>query len=252
MKILILLCLFSFSSFAFDQDHKALDKVLKDHVIFKGNQSLVNYKAIKNKPSELEQYLKDLSAVKKSQFDSWTAGNKLAFLINAYNAFTLKLIVDNYPTKSIKDIGTLFKSPWKKKFFKLFGKETHLDEVEHVMIRKNFDEPRIHFAVVCASIGCPPLHRFAFTGNQLEKQLKEATRVFLMDKNKNSYDPLKKKLRLSKIFKWYGDDFNKKYGSYLKFVSTRITEDKKGQALIAKDDVSSSWNSYDWGLNEIK
>jgi len=254
MKIFILVSLsfLSFSGFAFDQNHKVFDQLLKENVVFKGQQSLVNYKSLKKNPAKLNEYLTSLSSVKKAEFDSWTAGNKLAFLINVYNAFTLKLIIDNYPTKSIKDLGTLFKSPWKKKFFKLFGKETHLDEVEHVMIRKNFDEPRIHFAVVCASIGCPPLHRFAFTGNLLEKQLKEATKVFLMDKDKNSYDPIKKKLKLSKIFKWYGDDFNKKYGGYLKFVSTRITSDKKHQGLIAKDSVSSSWNSYDWNLNETK
>ena len=244
--------LFAGSSFAFDQSHKDFDSILKAHVSYKGSQSYVDYKTIKANPVALDKYLSSLSAVKKEDFDKWTAGNKLAFLINAYNAFTIKLIVKNYPVQQIKDLGSFLKSPWKIKFFKLSGKETHLDEVEHVMIRKNFDEPRIHFSVVCASIGCPPLHDFAFTGNGLEKQLKKATAAFLGDKEKNSYDAKKKKLRLSKIFKWYGDDFKKKYGSYLKFVSTRITTSKADQDLIAKDKVSSSWNSYDWNLNGKK
>lgn len=252
MKIFLISLLISTKVLAFDQAHKSFDKLLKETVSYKGSQSLVDYKKIKKNPAALNSYLDSLSTVKKEEFDSWTAGNKLAFLINAYNAFTIKLIVDNYPTKSIKDLGSFLKSPWKKEFFKLFGKSTHLDGIEHDMIRKKFDEPRIHFSVVCASIGCPPLHNFAFTGNGLEKQLKAATKAFLMDTNKNSYNPKKKKLRISKIFKWYGDDFNKKYGSYLKFISTRITKDKEAQKLIAKDEISSSWNSYDWNLNEKK
>jgi hypothetical protein len=250
MKIFLLSFLVSLNLFAFDHSHGGLDKILKEAVSFEGNQSFIDYKKIKTDQAPLKSYLASLSSVKKSKYENWNAGERLAFLINAYNAFTIKLIVDNYPVQSIKDLGGFLKSPWKKEFFTLFGKQTHLDGIEHDMIRKKFDEPRIHFAVVCASIGCPPIQKFAFKASEMEKQFKIATKTFLMDTKKNSYDKKKKKLRLSKVFKWYGDYFNKKYGSYLKFISTRITEDKGLQKKIANDKVNSSWNSYDWGLNE--
>ena len=245
MKIFFLTLLLSFNTFAFDHTHSELDKLLKGTVSFKGKQSYVDYKKIKKDPKALDAYLGSLSAVSKKEFDKWGAPDRLAFLINTYNAFTLKLIVNGYPTKSIKDLGSFLSSPWKKKFFKLFGKETHLDNVEHDMIRKDFNEPRIHFAVVCASIGCPPLLDFAFTGKKIENQFQKATAFFLGDKAKNSYDPKKKKLRLSKIFKWYGDDFKERHGSYVNFVAPYFS-------IKNPKDVSVSWNSYDWGLNEKK
>ena len=249
MKTFFLSFFVSLNLFAFDHNHSEFDKLLKETVSFEKKQSFVDYKKIKANPSPLKKYLSSLSAVKKSEFENWNAGERLAFLINAYNAFTIKLIVDNYPTQSIKDLGGFLKSPWKKEFFTLFGKQNHLDGIEHEMIRKKFDEPRIHFAVVCASIGCPPIQSFAFRASEIEKQFQIATKTFLLDPEKNSYDKKKKKLRLSKIFKWYGDDFNKKYGSYLKFISTRITEDPGLQKKIAAGEVNSSWNSYDWALN---
>lgn len=249
MKTFVFSLFLCFSAFAssktnFDHSHGSFERILKDVVVYDGKQSLVKYNDLKKSPRALNVYLSSLSAVSKSDFDSWKADDRLAFLINAYNAFTLKLIIDGYPTKSIKDLGSFLKSPWKKKFFKLFGKETHLDDVEHVMIRKNFDEPRIHFAVVCASIGCPPLHDFAFTGKELNKQLEKATKFFLEDKNKNSYNKKKNKLSLSKIFKWYGDDFKNKHGSFVKFVSPYLG--------VTTKDPKVSWKSYDWGLNEKK
>lgn len=252
MKTFFLSFFVSLNLFAFDHNHSEFDKLLKETVSFEKKQSFVDYKKIKANPSPLKKYLSSLSAVKKSEFENWNAGERLAFLINAYNAFTIKLIVDNYPTQSIKDLGGFLKSPWKKEFFTLFGKQNHLDGIEHDMIRKKFDEPRIHFAVVCASIGCPPIQSFAFRASEIEKQFQIATKTFLLDPEKNSYDKKKKKMRLSKIFKWYGDDFNKKYGSYLKFISTRITEDPGLQKKIAAGEVNSSWNSYDWALNEKK
>lgn len=249
---LIFLILASFKLFAFDHSHKSFDKILKDNVSFLGYQSSFNYKNLKSDTKLLDQYLSGLSKVKKSKFDSWSRDNRLTFLINSYNAFTIKLILDNYPVKSIKDLGGLFLGPWKKRFFTLFEKEENLDSVEHVMIRKNFDEPRIHFAVVCASIGCPSLQNFAFKSSELEKQFKLVTKSFLNNTAKNSYDVKKKKLKLSKIFKWYGGDFKNKYGSYLSFVSTRITDHKPSHQLIAKDKVKRSWTNYDWALNEQK
>ena len=149
-----------------DHDHQAWTVFLKRHVKMGENASTVNYKAIKSGPSSLTEYLLSVEGVSQEDFDHFSENEKLAFLINAYNAFTVKLIVDHYPVKSIKDIGSFLSSPWKKKFFRLLGKERHLDNIEHDMIRKQFNEPRIHFAVNCASIGCPALQDEAFVASR--------------------------------------------------------------------------------------
>ncbi|MGL1903800.1 MAG: DUF547 domain-containing protein [Fibrobacterales bacterium] len=164
---------------------------------------------------------------------------KLAYLINAYNFYTLKLIVDNYPVKSIKDLGGVFSSPWSKEFIPLFKgfNNVSLDDIEHKMIRKEFDEPRIHFAVVCASIGCPPLRNEAFTAQNLPQQLQSQAVTFLKDPSKNYIKGTK--LYLSKIFDWYGSDFDKQHGSYLKFI----------QNILDTKHNDIEWLDYDWNLN---
>jgi hypothetical protein len=232
----------------FDHTHQAFDQLLKKHVTFKGYQSLVDYKGLKK--STLDKYLDTLKNVTSKQFEGWDKNNQLAFLINSYNAFTLKLIVQNYPVKSIKDLGGFLSSPWRKKFFKLFGKKTHLDHIEHELIRKNFDEPRIHFAVVCASIGCPPMQNFAFQGLLLEAQLEKAIVPFLLDINKNKLDPAKKTLYVSKIFKWYGSDFDKKFGHYLNFLAPRLTQDPTQLKELKSKKWDIEYTDYSWKLNE--
>ncbi|OIQ17892.1 MAG: hypothetical protein BM556_10730 [Bacteriovorax sp. MedPE-SWde] len=250
LKLLLAISLFlmSYMSFAFDHTHVTWNRILDNHLSFKGPQSLFNYKKLKANQRDFYNYLSEISAVSKEEFDKFSQDQQLAFLINAYNAFTVKLIVDNYPLKSIKDLGGLFKSPWKKKFFKLFGKKAHLDRLEHKMIREWYSEPRIHFAVVCASLGCPPLAKKAFTAKNLETLLEEQSLSFINDKTKNSIS--NGKLRISKIFKWYGDDFEGVYGSYLDFIAERITKDRSIQKKISNGEISTSWNDYDWNLNE--
>ena len=236
----------------FDQSHLMWSQVLQKVVKKSGNTSTVNYKEIKSDPSQLNAYLKTLESVSEEKFSRFSNDEKLAFLINAYNAFTLKLIVDHYPVKSIKDTGSLFASPWKRKFFHLFGEERHLDNVEHDMIRKWFNEPRIHFAVNCASIGCPALRNEAFTASQLDKQLEEASVDFLSDKTRNRFNPDTKKLELSSIFKWYGSDFPKKFGSLETFLAPRITSNPEHQKIIREKKADLSYLDYDWSLNEEK
>lgn len=237
MKLFLILIL-SFAASAFDHSHKIFNDVLSKRVQFKGHQSLVDYKGLKSKPKALNEYLKSLSSVSKSEYNQFSSKQKLSFLINAYNAFTLKLIIDHYPVKSIKDIGSIFSSPWKKEFFKLFGKEMNLDTIEHGMIRKDFKEPRIHFAVNCASIGCPSLAKSAFVAENLNSQLEAAAMNFLKNKDKNY--ALKNTLKLSKIFDWYGGDFEN-LGGVEVYIKSKLG--LKGKYKI-------DYLDYDWNLNE--
>jgi hypothetical protein len=191
--------------------------------------------------------------VSKSQFKQWTQAQRLSFLINAYNAFTLKLIIDHYPVESIKDIGGFFRSPWKIKFFAFFGIETHLDYIEHELIRgRDYAEPRIHFALVCASVGCPKLQTQAYTAERLESMLETAAKTFLRDTSRNRYDTANNTVYLSSIFKWYGDDFAAKAGSVEKFVASYITDDPQARQRIRSKQVGVDYLEYDWTLNDAK
>ena len=239
--------IFCQDSFPFDHSHRAYGEILKDHLFLKENQALVDYRKLKNSPDRLNSYLNSLSKVSSKEFKTWEKNHKLAFLINAYNAFTLKLIISNYPVKSIKDIGTIFAGPWKKKFFSLFGQKTHLDHVEHKLIRKQFREPRIHFALNCASISCPNLQKFPFTGDQLDNQLHKSAKFFLQDTKKNYLG--NGSLFISKIFKWYGKDFNISDNNYKSFIAELITENESLRKRINMGSIKIRYLDYDWGLN---
>ena len=124
------------NNYAFDHSHSSFQKVLDQYIVQNGSQTLIKYQKLKISPSGLNQYLAQLTAVKKTEFDSWSKSQQLSILINAYNAWTIKLIMDNYPVDSIKDIGTFFTSPWKKKFFKWLGQDSYLDYLEHGKLEK--------------------------------------------------------------------------------------------------------------------
>ena len=243
----IVFLMFSSTAFAFDHTHQKWDEVLKQFVEHRGETTVVDYKALKESPQKLNEYLKSLSAVSKSEYEKFSKNEKLAFLINAYNAFTLKLIINHYPVESIKDIGSLFSSPWKIKFFRLLGTEMNLDDIEHGTIRANFDEPRIHFTVNCASIGCPSLRTEAFVASRLEQQLEQAPVDFLTDESRNRFDPDTDTLYLSQIFKWYGDDF-KNVGGVRAFVADRMTTDSKLKEKIKT--AKLEYLDYNWKLNK--
>lgn len=236
----------------FDQEHSVWNGLLKNYVVDHGTYSEVRYRQIKQSASNtLNEYLQSLSAVSKSQFDGWSQAQRLAFLINAYNAFTVKLIVDHYPVNSIKDLGGFFTSPWKIEFFTLFGEKTYLDHVEHDLIRgQDYHEPRIHFALVCASVGCPKLQNRAYTAQRLETMLESASETFLRDTTRNRYDAADNTLYLSSIFKWYGKDFAAKAGSVKQFVAQYISDDPKIQQRIRSRDVNVEYLDYDWSLND--
>ncbi|MDF3819652.1 DUF547 domain-containing protein [Leptospira sp. 96542] len=231
----------------FDHKHDLWDALLKQHV----KNGLVSYKGFQKDAQNLDLYLQSLSKVTESEYQKFSETERLAFLINAYNAFTVKLILDHYPISSITDIGSPISklnlargTPWKTDFFVLLGKKRHLDWIEHEKLRKDFSEPRIHFAIVCASIGCPNLMSEAYRAKTLEKQLQAGKIGFLKNPKKNSYNKEKNILYLSSIFKWFESDFTKK-GSLVSFV-------QDGFDVPIAENVKIEYNDYSWVLNELK
>jgi len=242
----------------FDHDHGIYDQLLKEIVVSHGHQTDVDYRELNQNPAPLNRYIREIESVRKDNFDNWNRDQKLAFLINAYNALTLKLIDQHYPgIDSILDLGGLiFSSPWDREFFTLFGKPATLNFIEHELIRENFNEPRIHFAVNCASLGCPPLQPDAYVADRLDQQLEYATRQFLSDPERNRYNTDTKKLELSSIFTWYKEDFIKPAGSVAEYVAPYITDDPEIRKQIKSraSGISSinfiEYLDYDWSLND--
>ena len=245
---------------AFDHQHVQFSALLKQNVGWNaaGTASAVDYAALKAKPAALNAYTAALSEVSAVQLAKFSKLERRAFLINAYNAFTLQLILTKYPDlASIKDLGGLFSSPWKKAFVPLLGQTRSLDNIEHTLIRgaEDFDDPRIHFAVNCASIGCPALRPEAFTAAALETQLHDQTQRFLRDRTRNYFDAAENSLHVSMIFKWYGADFERGFlnaKSVPEFVSNyraSMALSKAQQQKIKAADVELDYTEYDWKLN---
>ncbi|WP_281847279.1 DUF547 domain-containing protein [Olleya namhaensis] len=212
--------------------HFLWNELLQKHVSDNGN---VNYKSFKTDHKKLVEYIHILALLKSNpEFDSISKNEKLAYWINAYNALTIDLIIKNYPVKSIKDI----KDPWGQKLWELGDKWYSLEDIEHEILRK-MDEPRIHFAIVCASYSCPKLQNTAFTASSLETQLTAATKQFLSDTKRNEVK--ENSLKLSKIFKWFDKDFEQN-GSLIDFLNkyTDITISAKAKI---------SYKDYNWDLN---
>jgi Protein of unknown function, DUF547 len=250
-------------AFAFDQSHAAWDALLKRHVVVapNGGSSRVDYARFLADQGALQAYLGGLSSITQAEFRDWTREQKLAFLINAYNAFTVHLVLTRYPDlKSIKDLGSILKSPWKKEFFVLLGAERSLDDVEHGLIRAPgaFDEPRIHFAVNCASVGCPMLRDEAYVAERLDFQLEDGARRFLGDRSRNRYDPASAALEVSRIFDWYKADFekgNRGISSVPQFLARHaemLADGAAPRAAIHQGLARIRYLDYDWTLNDTK
>lgn len=239
-------------------DHKEWDQLLKLHVrVLQGGQATqVDYPGFAEHQVSLSAYLDRLSDVSRSRFDAWSSEEQLAFLINAYNAWTVALILTEWPDlESIKDLGSLFRSPWSKDIAPLLGDTVSLDDIEHKMIRDSdrYQDPRIHFAVNCASIGCPALRAEAYQGQTLETQLNEQTRLFLSDVSRNRLE--KGELKLSSIFKWYKQDFEKGWSGYTSLASflldyaAELLLDAQAIQALKNGDLDIVYLDYDWGLN---
>ena len=255
----ILITLLPVSAFAaFDHSHAQWDALTKKHVVWlpSGHASQVDYKGLQADRLALKAYLDGVSAVSQADYDGWGKEQKLAFLINAYNAFTVALILTEYPNvKSIKDLGSLIRSPWKKKFFALLGKEHGLDDIEQGMIRApgSFDEVRVHMALNCASIGCPALRDEAYVADRLDTQLENSVVRFLSDHSRNRFNPQSGRIEVSKIFDWYGKDFAARAGSvqdWLANYAGNLADDPKQQQLIRDKKAKLDFLDYDWKLND--
>jgi hypothetical protein len=251
------------SLLAFDQSHATWDMLLKRHVVIEqnGSASRVDYAGFRADQPALHGYLDDLSSVTANEYQAWSREQKLAFLINAYNAFTINLVLTRYPDlKSIKDLGWVLQSPWKKTFFTLLGAPRSLDDVEHGLIRAPgaFDEPRIHFAVNCASIGCPMLRAEAFAATRLDAQLEDGVRRFLGDRSRNRYDVSARELRISRIFDWYKADFESgsrgitSVPAFLAPYADVLADGAEARALLRQSQIPIHYLDYDWSLNDVR
>ncbi|MEX2588582.1 MAG: DUF547 domain-containing protein, partial [Chitinophagales bacterium] len=221
--------------------HDDWTQLLKEHVAENG---AVDYPGFIKDSSALNTYLELLSNTPPDD-DKWSREEQIAYWINVYNAFTVKLIIDHYPVESIKDIGSKINipfvtTPWDIKFFNIGEEKMDLNLVEHGQLRKKLEEPRIHFAIVCASVSCPKLRREAFEAKSLEQQLDNSAREFLSDTLRNQVSA--EQPRISKIFKWFTGDFTEEMTliEYLnQYAPVKITENTEIEYM-----------EYNWALNE--
>ena len=249
-RLFLGLLLFSNSVLAqnFDHAHQAWDRLLKKNVVLLpgGTASQLRYADLAKERTDLRNYLASLSAVQQAHFDAWRKPERMAFLINAYNAFTVEKVLTRYPNlESIRDFGKVIGNPFKDEFFTLLGRTASLDGIEHGMLRKKgaYDEPRVHFALNCASVGCPMLREEAYTGARLEAQLEDQARRFLADRSRNRYHSgsASGRLELSRIFDWYQEDF-----APLERFLARYAD------LLGNPAAPVTFLEYDWTLNDFR
>jgi hypothetical protein len=205
-------------------------------------EGVVDYQGFKKEEAKLDQYLKVLENADTKEL---SRNEQFAFYVNAYNAWTIKLILSGYPgVKSIKDLGSLFKNPWKKKICRIDGDIITLDDIEHKILRPRFKDPRVHFAINCASKSCPPLISGPYEGSKLDEQLDNSVRAFLNNPERNYLEG--NKLYVSKIFKWFSEDFNNDVvGFFLRYAEGELKE------KLTKDrgKIKVKYLHYDWSLN---
>jgi hypothetical protein len=244
-----------------DFDHSEWDGLLREHVrvLDDGIATQVDYSGMAADRAVLKAYLAEVATVPRSTFESWSTPAQLAFLINVYNACTVDVILEEYPNiDSIRDIGFFLSSAWNQKFANLFGEPVTLDEIEHGMIRGwgRYQEPRIHFVVNCAAIGCPALRAEAFVSDKLEMQLEDSTKQFLSDRSRNYYD--NGRMYISSIFDWYEEDFEKGWGGidsvaeFLAGYAAELDVDMATANQLRADDVRIRHLRYDWSLNDTQ
>jgi len=251
MKFMMLLLLLVTSSPGNDTDnghksippsHEQWTELLSRHVKEDG---LVDYRGFQSDRNQLDSYLETLSKIHPDP-ERWSQDEQIAFWINAYNAFTIDLVLKHYPLESIKDIGSAIQipfinTPWDIKFIEIGNEKMDLNHIEHGILRKKFNEPRIHFAINCASISCPRLRKEAYTALQLEEQLNQQARDFLNDHSKNVIQ--RNQVSISKIFKWFKGDFTTQ-GSLLDYLNAYAE-------TSIDEDADIDYLEYDWRLNDI-
>jgi hypothetical protein len=242
----------------FDQGYAGWDALLKKHVRWLPDQkqSRVDYDGFKAERAALKKVLDAMSAVPQAEFERWSREQQMAFLVNAYNAFTVELILTRWPDlKSIKDLGSLLQGPWKKKFFVLLGEERTLDWIEHEQLRPRYKDPRVHAAVNCASIGCPALRPEAFVAPKLEAQFDDGMQRFMADRTRNRVAG--GKLEVSMIFKWFREDFEQGWLGFGKLedvfarYATQLSDQPEEQRKLRARTLPVGFLDYDWSLNAV-
>ena len=250
----------------FDHAHAAWAALLKKHVVLvdAGKASQVRYAGFQQDRAQLKSYLETLGKVSTAEFQSWSKPQQLAFLINAYNAATIEKVLTRYPNiRSIWDFGKLIGNPFKDKFIRVLGAEMSLDNIEHDTIRADgaYNDPRIHFAVNCASVGCPMLREEPYVGDRLDAQLEEQTIRFLSDRTRNRLNAGTKALEVSKLFDsspWYGGDFKRGWKGYTALEAffakyAHLLADKSEDRQIIREQKAPIRHlDYDWTLNAAR
>jgi hypothetical protein len=248
--LLLALLLMPLAAQAFDHTHAAWGSLLRTHVVVmgEGRASQLRYAGMAHDRARLKAYLAGLSAVTRQDFEGWTRAEQMAFLINAYNAFTIEKILTRYPDlTSIWDFGKLFGNPFKDRFFMLLGSKASLDVLEHDLLRKRFGDPRIHYAVNCASVGCPMLREEAYAAPRLEHQLEEQAQRFLSDRARNRLRH--GRLEVSRIFDWFKEDFGDREAYFARY-AVLLADGAQDRQLIAQKRAPLAFLDYDWTLND--
>jgi hypothetical protein len=233
--------------------YESYGTILRTYVNDKG---LVDYPALQANQQPLKDFVKQLGATSPGAYAAWGEPEKIAFLINAYNAITLESIIDQKPLKqSIKDIFGV----WKINQHTVLGESKTLDNIEHQMLRKQFQEPRIHSALVCAAVSCPPLRQEPYTGAKLDAQLNEQAKKWLSSSYGLQIDRAQNRVSVSSIFDWFGDDWQKQYSvegkftgnakarAFLNFISRYVSPEER--SYLAQGNYKLSYLKYDWSLN---
>ncbi len=240
----------------FDHAYTGLDGVLRAHV---DGEGMVNYAALKGSP-ELAAFLKSVADVSAEEVGGWSRSSQIAFYTNAYNAITLQAIVDALPTASIRDITP---NAWDHERWTVAGRTVSLNWIEHTKLRKNLNEPRVHFTLVCAAKGCPKLKNRAYTAANIGAEMEAAAKTFFSDRTKNRWDAEGKNVYLSKILDWYGDDFvgykglpeiagidglSAKQQAGIRLFAKYLSE--ADRAALGAGGLAVIYNDYDWALNK--
>lgn len=270
---IVVMVMINLASLGRSENSALFDNALYNQLLstYVDDQGSVDYKSLKQNREDLDLFAQKLAQLSAKTYDGWPEPEKIAFWVNAYNALTLIAIIDHYPIQA-KGLSALthpknsirqIPGVWTKLTFRVMGEFTTLNEIEHQILRKKFNEPRIHMALVCAAQSCPKLRNEPFSGMKLSEQLDDQTQDFLGRTDKFSIDRDKKQVKLSPIFKWFGKDFEKTYGlkkgktkfsksqkAVLLFVAQQLESDV--QKWLISEDYSIAYLDYDWSLNEQK
>lgn len=250
MKRLVLLFLICFSTNAYAYDFKNWETLLERYVspsnIHGISLNVLDYASMRKDP-EFQSLLDDLK--KFSPKSLKTESEKKSFWINVYNIFAIKVILENYPVESIRDIGSLFKPVWSRKAGVVGGENYTLDRIEHGILRKMGD-PRVHTAIVCASVSCPDLRREVYLPSKLSEQLDTSMKNFLVNPKKGFLiDKKEKVVYLSSIFDWFKKDFEGEYGGVVQFVQQYLKPEQV--KFLQSDGYDIEYLDYDWDLNTL-